>query len=194
MHVLVWRFDEPMLCIASAPHGGGIGLRDWVCNAEVPSDFPYTDLDAHIVEIANAHGCRGDGVGMLTAARVADAKRSRADDVEVCATIGIKRPTWAAATPDDEAAWYAGTINVFARVPVTLSPAALVNTVMTVTEAKTQALLEAGIAGTGTASDAVCVACPPSGVPEEFGGPRSRIGAPLARAVHHAISDGLRPC
>ena len=63
---------------------------------------------------------------------------------------------------------------------------------MTVTEAKAQALWEAGVAGTGTPSDAVAVLCPPSGPAEAFGGPRSRYGSRLARAVHRAVLDGSR--
>ncbi|PZS30767.1 MAG: hypothetical protein DLM61_10085, partial [Pseudonocardiales bacterium] len=56
--------------------------------------------------------------------------------------------------------------------------------------AKTQALLAAGIAGTGTASDAVTVICPPGAASEQFGGPRSTWGARLARAVHDAVRAG----
>jgi adenosylcobinamide amidohydrolase len=63
---------------------------------------------------------------------------------------------------------------------------------MTATEAKTQALVEGGVPGTGTASDAVCIAGPANGPVEVFGGPRSAIGAPLARAVHAAVAGGIR--
>ncbi len=71
-------------------------------------------------------------------------------------------PTWAAVpggTADPDLA--PGTINIIVSVPVPLSDAALVNAVMTVTEAKTQAVLDAGFPGTGTATDAVCVAARP---------------------------------
>ena len=193
-HALVWHFPEPMMCIASAPHGGGVGLRSWVCNAQVPRDFPYTDLDEHVLDIAHAHGCRGEGVGMLTAARVADASYACEDGIDVCATVGVTLPTWAAASNGASTAWQAGTVNIFVRVPTRLTPAALVNTVMTATEAKSQALLEASVPGTGTASDAVCVVCPASGEAAEFGGPRSGVGAPLARSVHRAIREGLQRC
>ena len=37
--VLVWRFASPMRTIASAPHGGGLGLRRWVVNAQVPASY-----------------------------------------------------------------------------------------------------------------------------------------------------------
>jgi adenosylcobinamide amidohydrolase len=84
-----------------------------------------------------------------------------------------------------------GTINIMAVLPVAMTDAALVNAVMTMTEAKTQALVEAGVAGTGTASDAVCVVVPAAGEEELFGGPRSVWGSRLARAVHAAVLQGV---
>ncbi len=187
----VWRFPAPQLCVASAPFGGGIGLRPWVINAQVPTDYTRTDPEAHIRELADALACADNGVGMLTAASVRNAVDASDDGIEVCATVGLRLPTWAAAPQEVATPWRPGTINVFARLSVRLSPAALVNAVMTVTEAKVQALVEAGVPGTGTATDAVCVACAPDGVAEPFAGPRSRVGAPLARAVHAAIAQGI---
>ncbi|HWS46538.1 MAG TPA: adenosylcobinamide amidohydrolase [Acidimicrobiia bacterium] len=196
MRALVWRFDEPRRCIASAPVGGGIGLRSWVLNAQVPRDYDRVDLDMHVAEVASRQGCTGSGVGMLTAASVDKAVTTREDGVEVCATVGLSLPAWAAepagaSVRAPSSAWRPGTINVLARVDVRLSDAALVNAVMTVTEAKVQALLDAGVPGTGTATDAVCIVCPPHGDVEPFGGPRSRVGAPLARATHAAILQGI---
>jgi adenosylcobinamide amidohydrolase len=85
-----------------------------------------------------------------------------------------------------------GTVNIVVHVPVALSDAALVNAVMTATEAKTQALLEAGYPCTGTASDAICVAAPipRAGEEEPFAGPRSAWGGRLARAVYAAVHAG----
>lgn len=77
-------------------------------------------------------------------------------------------------------------------MPVGLDPAAAVNAVMTVTEAKTQALLDAGVPGTGTASDSVVICWPPHHQPvERFAGPRSLWGARLARTVYEAVSAGI---
>ena len=117
------------------------------------------------------------------------------EGVLVAATVGLRVPTWAAApsgTVDREVApaWRPGTINVIVSVPVPLGDAAYVNAVMTATEAKTQALLEAGISATGTASDAVCIAAPVAGEREDFAGPRSLWGARIARAVHAAVHAG----
>jgi adenosylcobinamide amidohydrolase len=130
---------------------------------------------------------------MLTAARVARCSSVNHGEVRAHATVGVTLPTWAA---DHDAAvsdYRPGTINIVAFVPATLDGSALVNAVMTVTEAKSQALLEYGVPGTGTATDALCVVCDPrDGARERFAGPRSRIGAPLARAVHAAVTAGLR--
>ncbi|CAM5278537.1 Adenosylcobinamide amidohydrolase OS=Streptomyces tendae OX=1932 GN=GUR47_22765 PE=4 SV=1 [Streptomyces tendae] len=79
-------------------------------------------------------------------------------------------------------------------LPVALSDAALVNAVMTVTEAKVQALLDAGLDCSGTPTDAVCVAvrAPRDGEDVHvFAGPRSEWGARLARAVHRAVGAAL---
>lgn len=87
-----------------------------------------------------------------------------------------------------------GTVNVVALLPARLGDAALVNAVATVTEAKAQALLELDLPATGTATDAVTVLCPADGPVAPYGGPRSRWGAPLARAARQAVrTGGARP-
>jgi adenosylcobinamide hydrolase len=191
--VLVWRFAVPRRVVSSAPISGGIGVWGWIINAQVPLSYARTDIEAHLRSIAAVNGCAGDGVGMLTAASVEFVTHAVDDDVRAWATVGLRVPTWAAA-PDAETVdtLRPGTINVVVTVPARLTDGALVNSVMTATEAKTQALFDAGIDATGTASDAVCVVCPTEGPVEPFGGPRSRFGAPLARAVHEAVRRGIR--
>ncbi|MFB4314348.1 adenosylcobinamide amidohydrolase [Actinomadura sp. 21ATH] len=207
----VWRPGPGLRMISSGMAGGGIGPRNWVLNAQVASDYARTDPAAHIAELAAACGLRGPGVGLLTAASVDRTMRRRDEGVTAAATVGLRVPTWAAApagAADPELAPVTadgrrpGTINIVVEVPAPLSDAALVNAVMTVTEAKTQALLEAGYPCTGTASDAVCVAAPiPAGNghgggignaegTEPFAGPRSVWGARIARAVHAAVHAG----
>ncbi|NVI86499.1 adenosylcobinamide amidohydrolase [Actinomadura sp. BRA 177] len=188
--------------ISSAMLGGGIGPARWVLNAQVAGAYSRTDPVAHLTELAASHGLDGPGVGMLTAASVSRTVRRDDEGVHVSATVGLRVPTWAASpagTPDPELApldgrprpaWTPGTINIVVAVPVPLSDAALVNAVVTATEAKTQALLEAGFPCTGTASDAICVAATTDGEQEIFAGPRSIWGARIARAVHAAVHAG----
>jgi adenosylcobinamide hydrolase len=191
--VLVWRFGAPSRVVASAPHGGGLGVRRWVLNAQVPPSYGRRDPDRHLAWLSVSMGLPGRGVGMLTAADVRSVRQWCDGGVDVAATVGLGHPTWAAAPDSAVPVSLVGTINVVAFVPERLSDAALVNAVATATEAKAQALREAGVAGTGTATDAVCVACPASGdgPGQAFGGPRSRWGARLARAVHGAVLAGI---
>ena len=175
--------------------GGGIGPREWVLNAQVPAGYGRMDPAVHIAELAAGVGLEGEGVGLLTAAKVTDVVQCEDEGVRVAATVGLRVPTWAAVPPgtaDRELVpvWRPGTINIIVSVPVPLCDAAYVNAVMTATEAKTQALLDAGVRATGTASDAVCVAAPAAGEPEDFAGPRSVWGARIARAVHSAVLAG----
>ena len=189
--VLVWRAAAPMRMVASAPHGGGLGVRRWVVNAQVPAGYGRRDPDHHLTKLGVSLGLPGRGVGMLTAADVRAVSSVVNGGVSVAATVGLGHPTWAAAPDETVPVSLVGTVNLVVVVPERLSDAALVNAVATATEAKAQALWDAGVPGTGTATDAVCIACPEEGHANAFGGPRSVWGARLARAVHAAVLAGI---
>ena len=191
--VACWHPGPGYRMISSGVLGGGLGAREWVLNAQVPGEYARTDPAGHLTELAGRLGLTGPGTGMLTAAQVTDLVTRSDEGVQVAVTAGLRVPTWAAASagaadPDLSP----GTINVIVSVPVPLTDAALVNAVITVTEAKTQAVLDSGFPGTGTATDAVCVAAPARPEPgaEDFAGPRSAWGARIARAVHAAVLAG----
>jgi adenosylcobinamide hydrolase len=196
----LWRFGSPLLALSSAPYGGGWGERRWVLAAQVPGGYSRSDPAAHLAELARGLDLDGPGIGMLTAVDVRLVSTGREDGVVAAATVGISHPSWAAAETgavkteavETGAAGSGGTVNIVAVLSRRLSPAALVNAVVTVTEAKSQALWEAGFPGTGTPSDAVAVLCPAAGPAEAFAGPRSLWGSRLARAAHRAVLDGSR--
>ena len=190
--VIVWRPTEPMRMVATAPHGGGIGLRRWIVNAQVPSSYGRRDPGHHLTRLGVSLGLAGRGVGMLTAADVRRVRVARDGGVEVAATVGLGHPTWAAAPDEPGPLVMVGTVNLVVVLPERLSDAALVNAVATATEAKAQALWDCGVEATGTATDAVCIACPPDGRIHDFGGPRSIWGSRLARAVHSAVLASAR--
>jgi adenosylcobinamide hydrolase len=190
---LSWRPPSPVRVASTSVLGGGIGERAWFLNASVSAGYAADDPAAELRALAGGIGLEGDGVGMLTAKDVRGAVLEEDGGVRVVATVGLGWPTWAAGPPDAAARVAGvGTINLLAVVPAALGDAALVNAVATATEAKVQALLEAGVDGTGTASDAVCVAAEGGAAGEAYGGPRSRWGGPLARAVHRAVLRGAR--
>lgn len=180
-----------MTVASTASVGGGLGERAWILNAQVARDYARIDLAAHGAELAGRVGVTGPGVVMFTAADVRRVEVATDGGVRVDATVGVTHPTWAA---DADGAVSArpvpGTINVVVQVPIALTGAALLNALCTATEAKTQALLAAGVPGTGTASDAMTVVAAADGAVEEFAGPRSVWGARLARAVYAAVHAG----
>jgi adenosylcobinamide amidohydrolase len=193
--MLVWRLPEPMTVASTASVGGGVGTRRWLINAQVGSNYRRVDQAKHGKALAKSARLDGSGVVMFTAAEVRRVRLAVDGGVQAEATVGLTHPTWAAdadgahnGAHDD----VPGTINIVAFLPVRLAPAALLNALCTVTEAKAQALFEAGVSGTGTASDALAIACPAAGDVEPFAGPRSVWGARLARAVHAAVLAGAR--
>jgi adenosylcobinamide amidohydrolase len=134
---------------------------------------------------------------MLTAADVRAGVRRDRGPANAVATVGIGQPL-AAAGRRPRPLPRVGTINVLIVVRQPLSDAALVTAVQTATEAKAQALADAGVralnhhgAATGTATDAICVATPP-GAEVAFAGPATAIGAAIAHAVHGAVLSGAR--
>lgn len=213
--LLLWRLDRPLAALSSAAVGGGLRHASWVVNVAVALDYSRTDLAAHADELSDRLGLAGPGITLFTAADIRRWARGHHGDAVVDATVGITKPTWAADPEGGWNDWRPGTINLVAHLPGPLAGGAAVNAVMTMTEAKTQDILEAGIKGTGTASDAVVVLWPgasgeaseeprrtiqATGTPPEpagsetiaFCGPRSPLGSDLAIATHDAVTQGIR--
>jgi adenosylcobinamide amidohydrolase len=194
---LVATLDAPHRCLSSAVLGGGAAAaaRHWL-NLRVPHGYARTDPEAHLVEEALARGLDpAEVIGMLTAADVRAAVERADGPARAIATVGIGQPL-AAAGRRPRAVAAVGTINLLVVVDAPLTDAALVAAVQTATEAKAQALADAGVRAlnhdgpaTGTATDAVCVAVRP-GASVPFAGPATVAGAALARAVHGAVLAG----
>ncbi|MDN5915382.1 MAG: adenosylcobinamide amidohydrolase [Pseudonocardia sp.] len=193
-----WEGDRAWRCLSSGVLGGGIGTSRWVLNATVPNDFD-NDLPAdYLARLATTLGLAPEaGIGLLTAVDVHAAVTVARPGVTMCVTTGVgSHATWPAVR-DAHVSEHsrAGTVNAVAWLDRPATPDALVNGVITVTEAKTQAFFEAGIAGTGTCTDTVTLLCPISTGDEEptrYLGTRSPVGQALATAAHAAVATGLR--
>ncbi|MEU0990200.1 adenosylcobinamide amidohydrolase [Streptomyces sp. NPDC005953] len=195
LHALLWSAGPGWRMISSTVLGGGIAERAWVLNAQVSHGYRRTDPAQHLTELARDARAQGEGVGMLTAADVTAHTHGYDAGAAAVVTAGIGVRGWAASPSEDiSRAPAPGTINIIAALPVPLTDAALVNAVATATEAKVQALLDAGYDCSGTPTDAVCIAARrphPEAETHAFAGPRSLWGARLARAVHHAVHTAL---
>jgi adenosylcobinamide hydrolase len=208
---LVVDLGAPHRCVSSAVLGGGLGrVRTWL-DLEVVRPYTRTDPEAHLLE--ESGDLAAPVVGMLTAARVAGFRRATVGGATAVTTVGVGHALAAAPTrprvvPSLPAADLTrlggagpvapavGTINLLVVVDQPLTDAGLVNALQTAVEAKAQALAAARVAAanahgwaTGTATDSVCVACPP-GERVGFAGPATRVGAELALAVLEAVWSG----
>ncbi|WP_016910323.1 adenosylcobinamide amidohydrolase [Streptomyces xiaopingdaonensis] len=184
---LLWRAGPGWRMASSAVVGGGIGERGWFLNAQVQHGYRRRDPEAHLREIAAAH-VAGEGVAMMTAAEISRARGHAADGgAEALVTAGVGVAGWAAVPAGAAVAPSGpGTVNILAALPVPLSDAALVNAVATATEAKVQALVEAGYEATGTPTDAVCVAAPTLPARADPWATRSAATGVRARVPRHA--------
>jgi adenosylcobinamide amidohydrolase len=183
-------------CLSNAVVNGGLtDVRAWL-NLQVPHGYARTDPAAHLADEMTIRNLDpATTLGLMTAARVDRATEHAQDGVRAVATVGIGVPL-AAAGRRLRAVPQVNTINLLVLVDAPLTDGALVNAVQTATEAKAQALADAGVRAvnhpgfaTGTATDAVCVTAT-TGASEPFAGPVSIVGAAIACCVHAAVLRG----
>lgn len=196
--VLRWEADRAWRCVSSGVLGGGIGTSRWVLNATVPRDFDDDLPGEYLARLATTVGLAPEaGIGLLTAVDVRAAVTVTRPGVTMSVTTGVGPHAKWPAVHDAQVSEHAraGTVNAVAWFDQPVTPDALVNGVITVTEAKTQAFFEAGIAGTGTCTDTVTLLCPVPAEDEEptrYLGSRSPVGQALATAAHAAVATGLQ--
>jgi adenosylcobinamide amidohydrolase len=87
--VALWCLGPGYRMISSGVAGGGIGPREWVLNAQVPASYARVDPAVHVAELAAGLGLVGEGVGLLTAARVTDGVQGEEEGVRAAATVGL---------------------------------------------------------------------------------------------------------
>jgi len=197
---VVVRAARPLVVVSSAVAGGGLGRARALVNLRVPRDVDCATVGARLAEFARRRDLPTPWVGLCTAAATerAEVVTERADDVTATAiaTVGLSNPVSAGLSA--RAAWRPATINTLVLVDAAPAPAALVNLVATVTEAKVLALLDAGVRlpdgalPSGTSTDAIVVAATGRGPACPYGGPVTAVGWAVARAVRAAVGTGAR--
>ena len=196
----VWlRSRAPLSVLGSAVVGGDLDATQHVVNMHVPRDYASDDPGADLRAFARRLGIPGPFVGLMTAAWTdrASIAWEEADGVVVGAvgTVGLSRP--AAAGVSAAVAWQPSTINLIAVLDARLERGAAVNGVITATEAKVGALVEAGVItpegvqATGTVTDAVVIAWTGRGPHVPYLGPGTVAGWCLARAARQAVLEGI---
>ena len=169
-------------------------------NLHVPKSLRQEDSDALLPAFVDRRRIPGPWVGLLTAAWTERAQVAGEclNGVTALAivTVGLSNRVAAGTTP--VGVWAPSTINAIIVVDAAPDPAALVNTVMTVTEVKTSLLAAAdlrcadGHVASGTSTDAIVVAATGRGPRQRFGGPISDLGWVVGRASRAALRAGIQ--
>jgi adenosylcobinamide hydrolase len=196
---MMLQSKKPLDVLASAVVGGGITRTRHIINRHVDKNYNHPDPERDLQEFAKSCGLDEPFVGLMTAARL---NRVRAvtlqhQDLIVTSivTAGLSNPSAAGLSPP--AILIPGTINLILLLDAHLTPAALVNAVITATEAKTDILLRQGVStpegypATGTSTDAMVVACTGQGEPLPYAGPATPVGWLIGRSVRQALTEAL---
>lgn len=186
--------ERPLHTLSSAVVGGGFETVLDVLNVHVDNDYdgqPADDLAA----FAAGFGVGGPFIGLMTAAETqyAELETVETDGLRVAAVVSMGLSNVAAAGVTPPAPPPPGTINAVVLVDGALSRAAMVNAVITVTEAKALTLAAwdvrtpDGELTAGTSTDTVVVACTGEGPTLEYAGSATTVGWLMARAVRGAM-------
>ncbi len=201
--------EVPLTVLSSAVVGGGFGAVREIVNVHVDDKYDGERPDEDLAAVAAELGAERPFVGLMTAAYTEFARCAVETlgglTVAAVVSVGLSNTSSAGVTPPiglagdgpdaptRESKPAPGTINVVLLVDGALTPAAMVNAVITATEAKTMTLAAwsvktpEGDDASGTSTDTVVVACTGRGEPLSYAGPATPVGWLAARAVRAAM-------
>lgn len=187
--------------LSSAVYNGGKGFTECIFNHTVDKDYRGKNPGQDLQSVAESHNFPKGSVGLMTAVEVKDtcAVKLEAGKTAVAAyvTVGYSNAWSAGMTTEESQQGVPGTINIMVVIDGHLTDPAMVNAVITATEAKARALAEAGLKMpggelvTGTTTDAVVIAASMQGDFHEYAGPNSKAGRLVAGAVYQAMQQGI---
>jgi adenosylcobinamide amidohydrolase len=200
--VLVVRLKGPHDLLSWAIVNGGRTKTDVIVWREVrlAELGPAADAGALLRETlarVNAPGA----VGLLTARDIRRHEIARAErdgiQAECLATVGLGN-LLAVGDPTTASRSAVGTINLLCRVSVGLTEEGLLEASAIAAEARTAAVLAAGLRSplsgrpaTGTGTDCIVIAAPATARPDRFAGKHTACGSAIGAAVHGAVSRGV---
>lgn len=195
------RSESSLRTLNSSMWGGGLSSHRLLMNRQVDKSYmcedPLTEMNEFMKEkdISPEHTA-----AMLTAARVQDFGYSEYGSdfgLTVCAwaTVGLSNKARAGRELRQDQL-YPGTINIIVLVDGELTDAAMVNAVITATEAKAAALQDLGVnlgtvpdtAATGTTTDAVLIAATQRGPVFRYAGTSTELGYRIGRTVYASVA------
>ncbi|MFZ7103928.1 MAG: adenosylcobinamide amidohydrolase [Peptococcaceae bacterium] len=193
----------PLRILTSALLGADLKFARHIFNYTVAHTYNKMNPREDLETIARRISRDNDVVGLMTAVYVKDivltVKSSPGLAAAAFSTVGLGNPGAAGYSAELIRQEYKpGTINSIVLIDGNLSMAALVNGVITATEAKTRALVEAGLKFrdgtnvTGTTTDTIAIACTIRGAEKMYAGTATDLGYLIGSTVYESIREGIR--
>ncbi len=187
--------------LSSTLMGGGLVETDTIFILEVKMGYDNNNPQEDLDKVCDKYGLPRDSVGFMTAADVARVLTVKRDELNgkrviIIVTAGVTNAVYAGERLPQEIIdllpkHVAGTINTIAVLDTPIEAGGLAGAFITATEAKSAALMDMNVKGTGTTSDAVAIACP-TGPGDYYCGPATDVGMVMARTVREAVADSIR--
>lgn len=190
---------EMLTTLSSSFFGGGFRRVRHILNAKVAEDYCSDTPAADLRAIAARCGVNDPFVGLLTAVPLRKARIVFAGEGGLRAgalvTAGTSNGTSAGVSRPCE--FKPGTINIILLLEAKLTRPAMLNAIITATEAKCAVLHEMDIRtpdgelATGTSTDTVTVAMTGRGPAQPYAGPATVLGWLIAKTVRQAVRESL---
>lgn len=189
--------EKSLYTLNSSIWRGGFSECRYLINRQVSKNYCCDDPVLEMEQFLQGAGLAPtETAGMLTAARVADAGRCEAEDsgirVSTIVTAGLSNPARAGSRRERQSL-FPGTINTIVIVEAAMTDSAMVNAVITATEAKTAALQDLRVqagdgegTATGTTTDAIIIAATQTGRACQYAGTATLLGHMIGRTVYEA--------
>lgn len=163
---------------------GGVRKVRTLLNHTVPYDFCHDNPLEYIQNILAEKKYDNDAFGLLTAVSMQDLCVLQFDFITVFVTAGVSNPNPDPTKPH--------TINIIVVSSEGFSDAALLETIITATEAKAHALKLLGRDFTGTTSDAVITACELGETKHTYAGTFTEPGKRVYSAVLKGVTEAIK--
>lgn len=167
---------------ASTGIRGGVKYISTILNHTVPTSFDHTNPEKYLDQIVAGFGYPQDYFGLLTAVDMHLLCILHYDFITAFITAGISNPN-----PQG-----GQTINIIIHSREPLSEGALLETIITATEAKAHALQDMHYSFFGTSTDAVVVACDPKSHMHTYAGTLTEAGRRVYECVHFGVQQALK--
>ncbi|MET3575750.1 adenosylcobinamide amidohydrolase [Bhargavaea ullalensis] len=194
--------EVPVKAISSAVHQAGAGWFRHFVNRHVDAGYRSDDATAEMRDWLSGNGFPlSQTAAMMTAAMTEDAVIGEYGTpdapVVVCVTAGVGNAVDASIGAGRE--MYAGTINTWVIVNGHLTDEALIQGMVTATEAKTKAMHAeevldplTGTVATGTSTDSLLIAATQTGVRYPYAGTVTELGGAIGRGVYECTVRAIR--